>query len=85
MGKLLYNWSEDLVVATNGREMSKSLKNDLERKGIIVKTEPIKSLDGTNGNLEKVMFASGVEIHRKGGFIAPSFYLAEPICRTSGL
>lgn len=73
-GKLIYNWSEDLLVATNGQEISQPIKNDLERKGRIVITEPIKKLDGENGYLKKVVFASGVEIQRNGGFIAPSFY-----------
>jgi thioredoxin reductase (NADPH) len=73
-GKLIHNWSEDLLVATNGQEISQVIKNDLERKGIIVNTEPIKKLVGENGYLKKVRFASGFEIKRNGGFIAPSFY-----------
>lgn len=73
-GKLIYNWSENLLVATNGQEISQPIKNDLERKGRMVITEPIKKLDGENGYLKKVVFASGFEITRNGGFIAPSFY-----------
>ena len=74
LGKLIYNWSEDLLVATNGQELSQPIRKDLERKGITVKTEPIKKLSGANGYLEKVTFASGFEIKRSGGFIAPTFY-----------
>lgn len=73
-GKLIHNWSEDLLVATNGQDISQSVKDDLERKGIIVNTEPIKKLSGNQGYLEKVAFASGSEIKRKGGFISASFY-----------
>ncbi len=74
LGKLIHNWSEDLLVATNGHEISQPIKDDLERKGIVVNTEPIQKLYGENGYLEKVAFASGLEIKRSGGFIALSFY-----------
>ncbi|MDQ0271659.1 thioredoxin reductase [Cytobacillus purgationiresistens] len=72
--KLVYNWSTDLVVATNGGEMAQSNKDKLESKGILLKTEPIKSLHGKDGYLEEIEFISGERIQRKGGFVAPSFY-----------
>lgn len=74
MGKLINNWSKDLLIATNGHKISQHIQNELDRKGIPVITEPIKNLDGENGYLEKVVFTSGFEIKRKGGFITPSFY-----------
>lgn len=74
MGKLISNWSNDLVIATNGHKISQHIWNDFDRKGISVITEPIKNLYGESGYLQKVVFTSGFEINRKGGFIAPSFY-----------
>ncbi|GIO27411.1 NAD(P)/FAD-dependent oxidoreductase [Ornithinibacillus bavariensis] len=74
MGKLISNWSNDLVIASNGHKISQHIWNDFDRKGISVITEPIKNLYGESGYLQKVVFTSGFEINRKGGFIAPSFY-----------
>ncbi|MDP5275639.1 NAD(P)/FAD-dependent oxidoreductase [Chengkuizengella axinellae] len=74
MGKLIYNWTKDLVIATNGLELSSSIMNDLRRKNISVMTEPIKKLCGEDGYLNKVEFASGYEIQRTRGFIVPSFF-----------
>ncbi|PWA07145.1 NAD(P)/FAD-dependent oxidoreductase [Pueribacillus theae] len=74
IAKLVHNWSKDLLVATNGHEISQHIQSELERKGLTVVTEHIKKLIGKNGCLQKVVFASGLEIERKGGFIAPSFY-----------
>ncbi|MFJ8103870.1 NAD(P)/FAD-dependent oxidoreductase [Lysinibacillus sp. NPDC096212] len=72
-GKLIYNWSKDLVIATNGHELSNSTLNELQRKDITVITEPIQHLKGVDGYLNKVVFNSGLEIERVGGFIVPNF------------
>ncbi|MBE5107566.1 NAD(P)/FAD-dependent oxidoreductase [Bacillus thuringiensis] len=72
-GKLVYNWSKDLVIATNGHELSASTLNELQRKDITVITEPIQKLNGEDGYLNKVVFSSGLEIKRVGGFIVPNF------------
>lgn len=72
-GKLIYNWSKDLVIATNGHELSAPTLNELQRKEITVITEPIQNLHGEDGYLNKVVFSSGLEIERVGGFIVPNF------------
>lgn len=72
-GKLVYNWSEDLVIATNGHELSAPTLNELQRKDITVITEPIQNLHGEDGYLYKIEFSSGLEIERVGGFIGPNF------------
>ena len=74
MGKVIQNWSIDLVVATNGFKIAPHIESDLKKKGISVISESIERLVGEEGYLEKVVFASGIEINRTGGFIAPSFY-----------
>ncbi|WP_211748961.1 NAD(P)/FAD-dependent oxidoreductase [Paenibacillus sp. Marseille-Q4541] len=73
MAKLLYNWSKDLVVATNGESMSISLKDELESRNIRVVTEPVTKLHGEEGVLESIEFASGLMIPRSAGFIVPKF------------
>ncbi|MGE8205699.1 NAD(P)/FAD-dependent oxidoreductase [Heyndrickxia sp. NPDC080065] len=71
--KLVYNWSQDLVIATNGHELSATTLNELQSKDITIITEPIKNLQGEDGYLKKIEFCSGLEIERVGGFIVPKF------------
>ena len=74
LAKLVYNWSKDLVVATNGNEMSTVGVEQLQQRGIKVMTEPILKLHGGDGYLQQVAFKSGEIITRTGGFVVPSFY-----------
>ncbi|WP_044639896.1 NAD(P)/FAD-dependent oxidoreductase [Risungbinella massiliensis] len=74
MARLVYNWSKDLVVVTNGVEISKEGVRELRKRDIIIKTEPIKNLIGDDGYLQKIEFVSGETIIRSGGFVVPSFY-----------
>ncbi len=83
-GKLIHNWSEDLVIATNGHELSAPTLKELRRKGMTVITEPIKNLHGEDGYLNKIVFSSGLEIERTGGFIVPNFVRANQFAEQLG-
>jgi thioredoxin reductase len=84
MGKLVYNWSENVVIATNGFEVSHSIISEFQKKNIMIRTEPIKNLYGESGYLKKVEFASGEEIERTGGFLVPSFKRPNPFAEQLG-
>ncbi|MBE9914826.1 NAD(P)/FAD-dependent oxidoreductase [Paenibacillus donghaensis] len=74
MAKLLYNWSKDLAVCTNGRSvLTEDEKNILERRGIQIIETPIAAFEGRNGLLEQVQFTDGSSIKRSGGFITPKW------------
>lgn len=72
--KLIYNWSQDLVVLTNGAPLSNEGKMELEKHNIQIISEKIKDLIGKDGYLQKIEFESGATILRSGGFVAPSYY-----------
>lgn len=72
--KLVYNWSTDLIVLTNGVELSKEGASELQKRNIKVITERIDKLIGDGGYLQKIEFISGKTILRSGGFVVPSFY-----------
>ncbi|MFJ7407598.1 MULTISPECIES: NAD(P)/FAD-dependent oxidoreductase [unclassified Lysinibacillus] len=74
MTKLVFNWSKDLIVFTNGHQLSKKIRIDFESKKIKVYTEVIKNLHGDNGYLESIELKSGENILRSGGFVVPSYY-----------
>jgi len=72
--KLIYNWSQDLVVLTNGAPLSNEGKMELQKHNIQIISEKIKDLIGNDGYLQKIEFESGATILRSGGFVAPSYY-----------
>lgn len=72
--KLIYNWSQDLVVLTNGVQLSKESKIELQKHNIKIISEKIKDLIGNDGYLQKIEFETGATIIRSGGFVAPSYY-----------
>ncbi|MEK4091782.1 NAD(P)/FAD-dependent oxidoreductase [Viridibacillus sp. FSL H8-0110] len=74
LAKLVYNWTKDLVVLTNGVELSKDGASELQKRNIKLKTERIKKLIGDDGILQEIEFVSGETIFRSGGFVVPSFY-----------
>lgn len=74
MAKIVFNWSEDLIVLTNGVELSKEGVQELHKHNIQIISEPIKNLIGDNGDLEKIEFISGEIISRSGGFVVPTYY-----------
>ncbi|MCP1191483.1 NAD(P)/FAD-dependent oxidoreductase [Priestia flexa] len=72
-GKLIRNWTNDLLIATNGQEFSIETVNTLTTHGIEVITEPIEQLIGENGQLQAIQFVSGQQIERAGGFVDTKF------------
>ena len=72
--KLIYNWSQDLVVLTNGLELSKEAVSQLEKRNIEIIEDRIKTLIGSDGFLEKIEFESGETLQRSYGFVAPTYY-----------
>lgn len=51
--KLIYNWSQDLVVLTNGAHLSNEGKMELQKHNIQIISEKIKDLIGNDGYLQK--------------------------------
>ncbi|MDZ5712640.1 NAD(P)/FAD-dependent oxidoreductase [Jeotgalibacillus haloalkalitolerans] len=71
MAKLVSNWSEGLIIFTNGHQViSSAEKALLASKGIVVNEKKITSLIGKEGQLEKIQLEDQTEVLRKGGFVA---------------
>ena len=68
----IYNWSKDLVVLTNGKVFQNlEQKNFIRHKGINIIENKIKKFEGSNGQMEKIVFDDGESVLRKGGFVMP--------------
>lgn len=74
MVKLIYNWSNDLMVLTNGKELSHEGMQELAKHNIEIKIEKIDELIGEAGYLKGVKLESGEIINRTQGFVAPTYY-----------
>jgi thioredoxin reductase len=71
--KVIYQWSRDIVVCTNGHQaLSDEQKRFLEKYGIRVIEEKILALVGQAGQaeqLERIIFEKHPDIERAGGFV----------------
>lgn len=72
--KLVYNWSQDLVVLTNGVQLSIEGVTELQKRNIKIISDPIKNLIGKDGYLQKIELVTGEMIIRSRGFVVPSYY-----------
>lgn len=83
--KMIWNWSEDLVIATNGKlKLSDEQKAPFQKRKITIIEEPIVRLEGDNGQLKKVYFQDGTVIDRAGGFIETGLTQASSLAQSLG-
>ncbi|WP_046175731.1 NAD(P)/FAD-dependent oxidoreductase [Domibacillus indicus] len=69
--KLIFNWSKDLIVFTNGpAHIGTEEKQQLDQHGIQLVETPVSGLQSTDGKLEKVLLETGETFNRTGGFLA---------------
>jgi thioredoxin reductase len=65
----LRTWSRDLVLCTDGvRRMAAHNLRRLESRGIAIRPEPISRLEGEQGILQRIVFASGDSLPRRAMF-----------------
>jgi Thioredoxin reductase len=77
MASTVYNWSKDLIVCTNGvGSFEPQQRAKLLSRGVRIFEQPIASLKGRNGRLQKIVFANGTEVARTGGFVTSNWHLA---------
>lgn len=71
--KLLYNWSKQLTVCTNGKQLiTEEQRQQLQQKGIELNEKVVARFTGSNGTLEQIHFADGSHITCDAGLIAPT-------------
>lgn len=60
----LTNWSDDIVLCTNGKSISREEMEWMDMKEIRVETRKIARLEGRAGQLEKIIFEDGDSLER---------------------
>lgn len=66
-------WSEDVVVFTNGRELSVDQKSELTSRGVGVEEGRVAKLHSERGVLTAVELQDGKRIERDAGFIGDDY------------
>jgi thioredoxin reductase len=78
-------WSDDVVLCTDGpSELSEREEEALARSGIDVREEPIVRLEGNEGRLERVVFASGPPLSRSALFFGSGQHQRSPLAEKLG-
>src|SRR5262249_43470077 len=67
----LVRWSPDLVLCTNGIQPDEGTLGLLDERNIALHTEPVLALEGDGNTLERITFAEGAPLARKGLFFHP--------------
>lgn len=81
LGIMMQHWVSDVVVCSDGTEISSALRCKLDERGIVPRMETVARLKGERGQLLQIEFATGLPLLRNGLF----FLLVasrHPICRT---
>lgn len=71
---MIRNWTNDLIITTNGQEFSKETVNTLATQGIEIIMESIEHLIGEIGQLQALQIVSGQQIECAGGFVDTKFF-----------
>jgi thioredoxin reductase len=81
----LTGWSRDLVLCTDGpAEIDASGLARLDRTGIRIRDEQVARLEGTDGILERVVFATGDELARRALFFSTGQTQQSPLATSLG-
>ena len=74
MARLLRGWSDDVVLLTNGTELSADTRACLDAGGVPVDDRAIAQLTSAEGELEAVVFADGSRLPRRGLLVATTLH-----------
>jgi thioredoxin reductase len=67
---VMKHWIDDLVVCTDGTEISASAASKLQQHGIHLRTEPVRALKGASGFLSYIEFENGPDLRCTGLFFS---------------
>ncbi|MGG3450582.1 NAD(P)/FAD-dependent oxidoreductase [Domibacillus aminovorans] len=85
MGKLLSNWSRDVVVFTNGYQvLGEEEKDVLMRQHVTVVEEKIEGLKSKEGQLTSIRLQNGQEIQREAGIVMTDLVQSAPFAEQLG-
>ena len=81
---MMKHWMSDVVACSDGTEVSAKAIRKLEEFKIPLRSEPIRSLEGADGELAKIVFESGPELPRAGLFFSTGCHQASDLSNSLG-
>jgi thioredoxin reductase len=81
---MMKQWIADVVACSDGTEVSPGAALKLKEHNIPLRSEPIKSLEGTNGELTNIVFSGGPGLLRAGMFFATGCHQASGLSERLG-
>jgi thioredoxin reductase len=81
---MMKHWIADVVACSDGTEVSEGVSRKLEEYKIPLRSEPVKSLEGTGGELTNIVFSSGPDLPRAGMFFATGCHQASDLSKRLG-
>jgi thioredoxin reductase len=81
---MMKHWIADVVACSDGTEVSEGVSRKLEEYKIPLRSEAIKSLEGTGGELTNIVFSSGPDLPRAGMFFATGCHQASDLSERLG-
>ena len=81
---MMKHWMQDVVACSDGTEVSAQAVRKLQEHNIPLRTEPIESLEGANGELTKIVFQSGPDLPRAGLFFSTGCHQASDLSKSLG-
>jgi thioredoxin reductase len=67
---MIKHWAQDVVVLSDGTEISAKAASKLKQHGIKLRDEPISAFEGMDGKLRAVRFERGPDLKREGLFFS---------------
>jgi thioredoxin reductase len=81
---LLRQWTNDLVLCSDGETLEPDLTAKLAARGVGVNIKPIRRLEGVDGRLAAIVFADGERLGRQGLFFTTGQQPRSPLLEALG-
>jgi thioredoxin reductase len=81
---LLRQWTNDLVLCTNGNQLLREQAGLLDKRGIGVREGAIARLEGKDGCLQAILFAGGETLARRALFFTTGQHPRSPLLERLG-
>jgi thioredoxin reductase len=81
---MMKHWVSDVVACSDGTEVSSKAVRKLEEYNIPLRSDPIRFLEGADGELTRIVFESGPDLPRAGLFFSTGCHQASDLSKILG-
>jgi thioredoxin reductase len=81
---MMKHWISDVVACSDGTEVSTKAARKLKEYNIPLRSEPIQSLQGADGELTSILFENGTALARSGLFFSTGCHQASDLSKRLG-